>query len=46
MALNLYEAAPCEKELWIVEGAIHAKSYYVNPEEYRKRIKAFYDKYL
>jgi fermentation-respiration switch protein FrsA (DUF1100 family) len=46
MARELYEAAACEKQLWMVAGAGHAMAYYVNPQEYIERVRAFYGKYL
>ncbi|MDR1932331.1 MAG: alpha/beta hydrolase [Spirochaetales bacterium] len=46
MALELYAAASCEKELWIVPGAEHAMAYYVNPGEYIRRVLDFCGKYL
>jgi fermentation-respiration switch protein FrsA (DUF1100 family) len=46
MARELYEAASCEKELWIVPGAAHAMAYYVNQGEYIRRTREFYAKYI
>jgi fermentation-respiration switch protein FrsA (DUF1100 family) len=46
MARELYEAAACEKELWIVPGAAHAMAYYVNPGEYIRRVRGFYSTYI
>jgi fermentation-respiration switch protein FrsA (DUF1100 family) len=42
-ARRLYAAAPGPKELWLVEGAGHAKGYVVAPQEYERRVLAFYD---
>ncbi|ADL51833.1 alpha/beta hydrolase [Clostridium cellulovorans] len=46
MVQKLFDAAECEKELWTVPEAGHATSYYLNKEEYEKRIYNFYSKYL
>ncbi len=46
MAYRLYEAKPQPKELWIVPGADHARSYLLHTDEYTERIKAFTDKYI
>jgi fermentation-respiration switch protein FrsA (DUF1100 family) len=46
MVYKLYDAVSCEKALWIVEGAKHAKAYDANPEAYKERLKSFYVKYL
>lgn len=46
MSYELYEAASCEKELFIVEGAGHAQAQDKDPEEYYGRIGAFLDRYL
>lgn len=46
MVHPLYEAKPQPKELWIVPGAIHAKSYKQNPQLYLTKVKAFVDKYI
>ena len=41
MAKDLYNAAACEKQLLIVEGAGHAQSQDKNPERYYNAIKKF-----
>ena len=46
MVYPLYEAKPGEKELWVVPGAAHARSYHDNPEEYTRRVGAFVEKYI
>jgi fermentation-respiration switch protein FrsA (DUF1100 family) len=46
MARELYEAASCEKQLWLVPGARHAMAYYANPAEYIRRVRGFYEKYM
>jgi len=33
-------------ELWIIDGARHGWNYAVNPAEYKKRIREFFDKHL
>ncbi|ADV43417.1 alpha/beta hydrolase [Bacteroides helcogenes] len=46
MVYPLYEAKPEPKELWVVPGATHAKSYRKYPQEYTARIKNFVEKYI
>jgi fermentation-respiration switch protein FrsA (DUF1100 family) len=46
MARELYGAASCEKQLWLVPGAAHAMAYYANPPEYIRRVREFYGRYL
>lgn len=46
MSKDLYEAASCEKELLIVEGAGHAQSQDKNPDLYYGTIKAFLEEYM
>lgn len=46
MVYELYASCTSEKELFIVSGADHAKSYHVDPKGYELRIKAFARKYL
>lgn len=46
MVYPLYEAKPAPKELWIVHGAEHAKSYKQNPAIYLSKVKAFTDVYI
>lgn len=44
---QLYQAAASpDKELWLVDGAVHVKSYQIQPKEYIKRVTAFFDKHL
>ena len=45
MVYELYKAKPEPKELWVVPGAEHDKSYETAPEEYTKRVKEFVEKY-
>lgn len=44
MTQELYEAASCQKELLIVEGAGHAQAQDKDPDAYYGTIKAFLDK--
>ncbi len=46
MVYELYDACTSEKELFIVEGADHAKSYHIDPKGYEQRVKAMAEKYL
>lgn len=46
MVYELYDACTSEKELFVVPGADHAKSYHVDPEGYEARVKAMAEKYL
>ena len=46
MVYKLYEAKPEPKELWIVPGATHAKSYKDQTEVYTEKVKLFVDKYI
>ncbi len=46
MSYELFEAAGCEKELFIVEGAGHAQAQDKAPDIYYGRIGEFLDKYL
>lgn len=46
MVYELYNAAQCDKEVWVVPGAEHGKSYDVAKEEYQQRIREFYSKYI
>lgn len=46
MVYRLYDAKPSMKELWIGEGAEHAKSYLTHKEEYTQLIKKFALKYV
>lgn len=43
MVYDLYDAAACEKQLLIIEGAGHAKSRLVNPELYWTTVLDFVD---
>lgn len=46
MSYELFEAASCEKELFIVEGAGHAQAQDKDPAEYYGRIDAFLKRHL
>lgn len=46
MSYELFEAAACEKELFIVEGAGHAQAQDKDPDDYYGRINAFLQRYL
>lgn len=41
----LYNACPTEKYKLSVDGAVHARSYYTNPELYEKALEDFMNKY-
>jgi len=43
---ELYEACPTPKKLFVVPDAIHAFSYYKDPEGYNKAIIEFFNKHL
>jgi len=46
MGYDLYEAALCEKELVIFEGARHGESFATDPEKYKQVVLAFLSKYI
>lgn len=46
MSYELFEAAACEKELFIVEGAGHAQAQDKSPDLYYGRIGEFLDRYV
>ena len=46
MAKEIYQACPGKKELWLVEGAAHARNYYHSTEEYQQRMLAFFNECL
>lgn len=46
MVYRLYDACTSDKELLLVDGAIHARSYYVNPEACNAKIDTFIEKYI
>ena len=46
MVYELYDACTSEKDLLVVPGADHAKSYHIDKEGYEKKVKAFVEKYI
>jgi uncharacterized protein len=46
MVYPLYKAKPAPKEIWIVQGAEHAKSYKQNPKMYLAKVRAFTNSYI
>lgn len=46
MARKLFEKARGPKELWIVEGAKHNQALQVAGDEYRRRVRQFFDVHL
>ncbi len=46
MSYELFEAAACEKEIFIVEGAGHGQAQDKDPEAYYGRIESFLSRYL
>lgn len=45
MEKQLYDACGAHKELLVVDGAVHARSYYKNSALYERRLNAFFEKY-
>ncbi len=45
MSLENFRATSAPKELWIVQNATHAESYWIDPAEYQRRIKKFLIQY-
>ena len=46
MVYELYDACTSEKELFVVAGADHAKSYHIDKDGYEARVRAMIEKYL
>lgn len=46
MVYQLYKVKTGDKELWVVPGATHAKSFQNHPKEYTEKVRAFTDKYI
>lgn len=46
MVYRLYEAAKCEKELFVVKGAKHVQSLMVAGKEYHRKVGRFLEKYI
>ena len=42
----LFDAAPEPKSLWIVEGAVHENLHAFIPDEYERRVLAFFEQHL
>ncbi len=45
MVFELYNAAKCEKQLYVAHGAAHVDSQYIDPELYYKQVFSFIDRY-
>ncbi len=45
-AYRLHDAAGKSAELWIIDGTRHVEGMFVHPEEYQKRLIAFFEKAL
>lgn len=46
MVYRLYDACPTEKDLLIVKKAIHAQSFFADPENYQRKVKEFIGKFV
>lgn len=46
MCKKLYDACETDKDIMLVDGAIHAYSYYVAKDAYDKKVSEFIDKYM
>lgn len=46
MVYKLYDAAVCEKQLYVAIGAAHVDSQYIDPDNYYSQVFAFIDRYL
>lgn len=46
MALENYAATHAPKELWLVDKATHAESFWIDPQAYQDHIVQFLDKYF
>lgn len=46
MVYELYDVCPTDKDLLIVEKAIHAQSFFEEPEKYQAKVKEFLSKHL
>lgn len=46
MVCKLYDACITEKDLLIVENAIHAQSFFTNPEKYQEKVCEFVGKFI
>ncbi len=45
MVFELYNAAACEKQLYVAHGAAHVDSQYIDPELYYRQVFDFIDRY-
>lgn len=45
-SIEMHKAAGEPKELWLVEGAGHIEAYFLDREEYSRRVSAFFDERL
>ncbi|WP_106768983.1 alpha/beta hydrolase [Paenibacillus faecalis] len=46
MSQEMYEVKPGPKKLVLIEGAIHANAYHINPHQYRKEVRAFLHEHM
>lgn len=46
MVYKLYDACSTEKDLLIVENAIHAQSFFADPEKYKQKVTEFIGRFL
>jgi fermentation-respiration switch protein FrsA (DUF1100 family) len=46
MAKRLFDRAKPPKELWLIPGAKHNMGLHVAGDEYRQRVRDFFDRYL
>ena len=45
MTFRNYVATASEKEIVIVEGAVHGKSFHIDPERCLHKVSEFFEKY-
>jgi fermentation-respiration switch protein FrsA (DUF1100 family) len=46
MVNHIYEVCKAEKELLIIEGAIHGNAYWVDMKSYKRKVETFINKYI
>lgn len=46
MSLEMYDVKPGPKKLVLIEGAIHANAYHIDPNQYRGEIRSFLNEYI
>lgn len=46
MVYRNYQATKGQKELWVVKGAAHAKSYATHPVQYQQHVEHFLNRYV